>query len=57
LKYDAPADDAGEEGVMGVVGDELRNDDADDDCVLIVVVASIFRSVVCRSLFFGCTVG
>jgi hypothetical protein len=57
LKYDAPADDAGEEGVMGVVGDGLRNDDADDDCVLIVVVTSIFRSVVCRSLFFGCTVG
>jgi hypothetical protein len=36
---------------MGVVGDELRDDDADDDWVLIIVVASIFRFVVCRSCF------
>jgi hypothetical protein len=29
---------------MGVVGDELRDDDVDAGCVLMVVVASIFRS-------------
>ena len=45
-KYPLPADDAGDKGVMGVLGDESRDDDADDVCVLIVVVCaceSIFR--------------
>jgi len=56
LKYPLPADDAGDKGVMGVLGDESRDDDADDVCVLIVVVCaceSIFRfffeGLVCRS--------
>lgn len=50
-KYPLPADDAGDKGVMGVLGDESRDDDADDVCVLIVVVCaceSIFRFFLSR---------